>query len=281
MKTVLFWLSGFISLCSAAQTVVINEVDADQPGADSTEFVELYGAAGTSLDGYVLVFFNGSDPANASYQSIDLTGNVIPASGFFVVGNVNVPNVNIVINDNSLQNGADAVVLYNNTTIDLWPNGSEPSITNAVDAVVYGTADSEDIELMTIFASGQTQLDEGAANNTNSLSRLPNGGAAFLLSLFIAQAPTPGASNGGGSVGITAVESTLSVYPNPSMDLIKLESSEMIGEIQVINACGVQLMREMIMDRTAQLNVASLPVGVYTIRTVVNGKVSQRNWVKN
>ena len=67
MKTVLFWLSGFISLCSAAQTVVINEVDADQPGADSTEFVELYGAAGTSLDGYVLVFFNGSDPANASY----------------------------------------------------------------------------------------------------------------------------------------------------------------------------------------------------------------------
>jgi len=281
MRTILFWLSGFISLYSTAQSVVINEVDADQPGADSTEFVELYGAAGTSLDGYVLVFFNGGDPANASYQSIDLSGSVIPTSGYFVVGNVNVPNVNVVINNNSLQNGADAVVLYNNTTIDVWPNGTSPSITNAVDAVVYGTADAEDVELMTTFAQGQIQLDEGAANNTNSLSRVPNGGAAFTLSLFVAQAPTPGASNGGGSVGLSENNVQFSIYPNPTARLLKVDANEKMEEVQIVNIQGEILIREKVTGNTTQLDVNQLAIGVYTIRMICDGKMYQSTWIKN
>ena len=44
-------------------TVFINEVDADTPGADALEFVELYdgGVGHTPLDGLVLVFYNGSN----------------------------------------------------------------------------------------------------------------------------------------------------------------------------------------------------------------------------
>ena len=43
--------------------VVINEVDADTPGADVAEFVEFYNpsASDASLDGLVAVFFNGSN----------------------------------------------------------------------------------------------------------------------------------------------------------------------------------------------------------------------------
>ena len=41
--------------------VVINEIDPDTPSTDTKEFIELKSAAPFSaLDGYVLVFFNGS-----------------------------------------------------------------------------------------------------------------------------------------------------------------------------------------------------------------------------
>lgn len=43
--------------------VVINEVDYDQPGSDTTEFVELSGPPGMSLTGWTLYFYNGSGGA--------------------------------------------------------------------------------------------------------------------------------------------------------------------------------------------------------------------------
>ena len=52
---------GFLN----AQTLVINELDADTPGSDTAEFIELYSAtANLALDGYALVLFNGGDDAS-------------------------------------------------------------------------------------------------------------------------------------------------------------------------------------------------------------------------
>ena len=42
-------------------SVVINEIDADQSGTDGASFIELYGTPGTSLTGYTLVLYNGSN----------------------------------------------------------------------------------------------------------------------------------------------------------------------------------------------------------------------------
>ena len=68
----------------AATNVIVNEVDADTPGTDTAEFVELYdgGAGNTSLDGLVLVFFNGN--GGASYAAFDLDGFSTDANGYFV-----------------------------------------------------------------------------------------------------------------------------------------------------------------------------------------------------
>lgn len=280
MRDIFIFLSVIFPSLLMAQGVVINEIDADQPGADSTEFVELYGPSGTVLDGYILVFFNGGDPINASYQAVDLTGSIIPASGYFVVGNANVPNVNVVINDNSLQNGADAVVLYNNTTIDLWPNGSLPSVDDALDAVVYGTGDSEDIELMTLFAQGQLQLDEGAANNVSSLSRVPNGGAAFTLSLFVAQAPTPGASNVGGTVGIISESTNVNVYPNPASEIITVVHSMPIDKMVLYDSMGKEVLMDSLKLSGDKLNVSSLCPGLYVLRLISNSFVESITIVK-
>ena len=182
--------------------VVINEVDADQNGTDAGEFVELYGTPGASLNGYVLVFFNGAN--SQSYLTVDLSGNSIPASGYYVVGNAAVANLNQTINGNAIQNGADGIGLYQ-ASAAAWPNATAVSATGLVDAIVYGTGDAPAATLIATLVPGQTQVDETAATPTSNLSssRIPDGGSPFALSTYVAQNPTPGASNTGTISGCT------------------------------------------------------------------------------
>lgn len=73
---------------SRAQAVVINEIRVDQAGADNDEYFELAGAPTTSLDG--LTYLVIGDDTSVSPQGVieevtNLTGQTIPASGYFVV----------------------------------------------------------------------------------------------------------------------------------------------------------------------------------------------------
>jgi phosphatidylserine/phosphatidylglycerophosphate/cardiolipin synthase-like enzyme len=110
--------------------------------------------------------------------------------------------VNITFTGNTLQNGADGIAIYT-ATVAAWPNGTAVSATGLVDALVYGTADADATNLLTVLTPGQPQADETAATPTlnNSSSRLPDGGAAFNTSAYVAQLPTPGASNSGTIAG--------------------------------------------------------------------------------
>ena len=76
MKKIITILSLFIVSISYSQAVVINELDCDTPGIDYGEFVELKSATPNfALDGYVLVFFNGSNSGeDRSYFALDLDG---------------------------------------------------------------------------------------------------------------------------------------------------------------------------------------------------------------
>lgn len=68
--------------------ILINEFRIDQPLTDNDEYVEISGAPGTSLDGvaYVVIGDGASALGSGVIEAvIDLTGQVIPASGFFVV----------------------------------------------------------------------------------------------------------------------------------------------------------------------------------------------------
>lgn len=195
MKYIYTLLLALLVGATQAQ-VVINEVDADQVGTDAAEFIELYGTPGQSLNGMVMVWFNGA--GGTSYKTVDLSGNVIPASGYFVIGNAGVANVNVTFTGNTLQNGADGMAIYT-ATLAAWPNGTAVSATGLVDALVYGTADADATNLLTVLTPGQPQANETAATPTlnNSSSRLPDGGAPFNTSSYVAQLPTPGASNSG------------------------------------------------------------------------------------
>ncbi|WP_103069112.1 T9SS type A sorting domain-containing protein [Aquimarina sediminis] len=178
-------------------TLVINEIDADTDGSDVLEFVELFdgGAGNTTLDGHILVFFNGSN--NQSYATYDLTGATTNANGYFVIGNADVANVGITFPGNGLQNGADAVALYK-TEASNFPSGSAVTIDNLIDAIVYDTNDSDDLELLVLLNSGEPQVNEDGNNDKNfhSLQRFPNGSGGLRNTSTYTQAiPTPGNPN--------------------------------------------------------------------------------------
>lgn len=64
---------------SATAQVFINEFHYDNGGADTGEAVEVAGLAGTVLDGYSLVFYNGSN--GTSYATLALSGSLADQCG--------------------------------------------------------------------------------------------------------------------------------------------------------------------------------------------------------
>lgn len=181
----------------APPNVVINEVDSDQVGTDTAEFVEVYdgGTGNTSLSGLVVVFYNGTD--DKSYAAFDLDGHSTNANGYFTLGNAAVPGVDLVFADGTLQNGADAIAIYVGNASD-FPNGTSVTSMNLIDALVYDTNDADDAGLLVLLNPGQPQVNEDTGGNgtLNSNQRCPNGsGGARDTSTYNQFSPTPDGAN--------------------------------------------------------------------------------------
>jgi hypothetical protein len=177
--------------------IIINEVDADTPGTDVAEFIELYdgGIGNSSLNGFVVVLFNGS--TDVSYAAYDLDGYSTNASGYFLLGNEGVTGVSITFANNFLQNGQDAVALYYSDA-SAFPNGTAVTTSNLIDAFVYDTDDADDPGLLSLLNAGQPQVNENGRGSmaSHSSQRLPNGsGGARNTSTYDQTLPTPGAAN--------------------------------------------------------------------------------------
>jgi len=183
-------------------SLIINEVDADQAGTDAAEFVELFdgGVGNTSLDGLLLVFYNGSD--DLPYNQFDLDGFSTNDDGYFVVCGdpANVANCDLdgSPDTNFIQNGADAVALYVTDDFE-GPAGAVFDITaGLIDALVYDTNDDDDAGLLVLLNEGQPQVNENGSGSstTHSNQRCPNGsGGARNTSTYEQWSPTPGAEN--------------------------------------------------------------------------------------
>jgi predicted extracellular nuclease len=72
--------------CSVPFVPVISEIRIDQPATDNDEYFELLGPPGSDLSGVTyLVIGDGTGGSGTLEAAIDLTGQAIPASGYFVV----------------------------------------------------------------------------------------------------------------------------------------------------------------------------------------------------
>ncbi|NOX57308.1 MAG: lamin tail domain-containing protein [Planctomycetes bacterium] len=184
--------------------LVINEIDANQTGTDTTEFVEISNNGGAAVDfaatPHVVVFFNGS--STNSYASFDLNSGTLAAGEYLVLGNNDVmpaPDILLCASAgcaNTLQNGEDAVGLYTGTTAS-FPSGTAATTVNLVDAIVYTDAGSGTggPALETALGLNPGDLvDGGAFGNalTSGISRIPDGTGPFTAGSQL----TPGATNG-------------------------------------------------------------------------------------
>lgn len=188
-----FLLMAFCSISNAQ--IVINEIDSDTPSIDDREFVELKSSVPNfPLDGYVLVCFNGNETSSTgkkSYFTLDLGGLTTDINGLILIGNKLVsPVPEKIFADNVLQNGADAIAIYQATFED-FPDGTLATAVNLIDAVAYDTSDPDATELMALLGiTVQYNEDENGQGATQSIQRKVDG-------TFETKAPTPGVHNDG------------------------------------------------------------------------------------
>jgi len=212
--------AGIILLGAATSThaaVVINEIDYDQPGSDSAEFIELFNSdtSPASLDGYSLDLINGT--SGNAYNSFDLTGLTIAANSYLVLcdNTLAVANCHIDIASGSwMQNGGsngDAAALLSGDTL--------------VDSIAYEGIGS----FLGPYAEGNS-FAAADSNSTNmSIGRLPNGfDSNDNASDFNSTCLTPGSANISGTG-----DCSVSVNPVPLPAAAWLFGSGLLGLIGI------------------------------------------------
>jgi len=168
---------GLFAGSPAAGLPVISEVFYDAVGADDGQsFVELYGAAGSSLDGLVIEGVNGAD--GAVTHTLALAGAFGP-DGLFVLadrtsaGTTAVPDADQLL-DFDFQNGPDSVVLRD--------------VSGVVDALGYGTFLPAEFNV----GEGAPAVDPPAGQSV--ARRFANVDTNDNATDFLASAPTPGSA---------------------------------------------------------------------------------------
>ncbi|MAZ28566.1 MAG: endonuclease I [Cytophagaceae bacterium] len=181
--------------------IVINELDCDSQGVDDMEFIELKtDTPHMALDGYVVVFFNGSNSGgDSSYFTVSLDGYTSDINGILLIGSTTVsPVPQLIISANTIQNGADAVAVYAGSYHD-FPEGTLATTDNLIDALVYDTSDADDTGLMNLLGvNEQVNENENGKKDTESIQRNSDG-------TYTVKAPTPRRTNDGSGVNVNGI----------------------------------------------------------------------------
>ncbi|MGJ8550899.1 endonuclease [Winogradskyella wichelsiae] len=204
MKKITILMLLLISGFGWSQVLLINELDADTPSIDTHEFIELKSETPNfSTDGYILVFFNGSSSGgDSSYYTYDLNGLTTDINGLLVIGSSNVtPFPQSLMFESVIQNGADAVGIYQASISD-FPDETVADQVNLIDAMVYGTNDSDATGLLEKLGQTLQHNDSGTNANPKSIQRFVDAEGNVI---FSAETPTPRRENDGSGIAITAI----------------------------------------------------------------------------
>jgi hypothetical protein len=193
-------LSSAITIQAAPGHLVINEVDYDQPGTDTMEFVELYNptAAAIPLANLALILVNGAAAPAGEYSRVLLgPAGAIAAGGYLVIatpavtvqgsGVLYTPPVAEWPATNAVQNGpSDGMLLVDTAALTV------------IDRLSYAGSVS-----VNLAGFGTVNLVEGTATTAvdsssivRSIARLPNGtDTNDAAADWHVATPTPGAAN--------------------------------------------------------------------------------------
>lgn len=178
-----------LAAAPASAQVVINEIDYDNIGTDTTEFIELFnaGASPVNISGHAVGLINGATDTFYTLVTIPAATTLAPGA-YYVIGSTNVvgANQNFVGTTDQIQNGApDAVGLYLDNT-GLMSGAPATSGGVLLDGIIYEGPETG------AYHPGYAQSTAADSNVTNiSFGRFPNGAGPFA----ILDAPSPGAAN--------------------------------------------------------------------------------------
>jgi hypothetical protein len=244
--------------------IVINEVDYDQPGTDSSEFVELYNVSLGSIDlsDYTLILFNGSSASLSPYDSITLPAVMLPPGGFFVICGSSTGLVSpcdtflaTSVGTGHIQNGApDGMGLRYNPTMTI------------VDALSY------EGDCPAPYVEGTGVPDSLSDNGTTvgvGLSRYPDGNDTQNNAAdFFLVCSTPGAPNCSpvGTIDRNRSRKAVSIYPNPARQVVTVEvpASRNIS-VSVRNILGKELKRATSSRDRVLVDLSGIDEGVYLL----------------
>ena len=72
----------------------------------------------------------------------------------------------------------------------------------------------------------------------------------------------------------------VSLYPNPTSNVLNIESVGTIQNIAIFNVLGQEVMNKLTNETLVSLDVSGLNAGVYVIKTVIDGNVSSTKFIK-
>ncbi|MBA6389544.1 lamin tail domain-containing protein [Colwellia sp. BRX10-3] len=231
-------------------SLVINEVDYDQPGTDNNEFIELknIGDAGINLSNFTIELYD--ENLTTVYKTLTLPNTILAPGDYYVIcsnaSRVNNCDQDDAIDINLIQNGApDAIALkLNSTIIDVISyegNSSPPYIE---------TSGSGIVDLSTMNSGGIGRFPDGSDTDNNSADW------SFLCT-------TPGSAN----INVTSDCNVASVL---TITGTALNYTEGDGAVQIDN-----------LATASDFDSVDFDLGDLSIDITANGSTNDRLSIKN
>ncbi|MGD1714689.1 ExeM/NucH family extracellular endonuclease, partial [Dapis sp. BLCC M172] len=206
---------GSFSSSVETPSFVINELYVSHTGTDDTEFIEIFGTPGTSLDGLSFIGVEGDSgsPIGTIDDRIDFDStHTIGDNGFFLVGNpIGLTNnyavaPNVEISNNFLENGSSTFALVETSSISGTSVTGSEVVIDTVALTDGGAGDTFFFDAPVVgldspfFPAGARRVTDGVDTDTVS---------DFVISDFflgVDNTPTAGTTdNGGGEATLTPI----------------------------------------------------------------------------
>ena len=262
----LLTILSFLLFNISFSQVFINEIDSDNSGFDTMEFVELKSTvANFSLDGYVLVFFNETN--NLSYFAIDLDGFTTDVNGIIHFGNSLVsppPSSAAIFTNSTIQNGPDVIAIYLGNDTD-FPTNTLATTSNLIDAVAYSNNSTQPTTLMSALGIPGTKFTNETTTHPRSSQRKNDG-------TWESKIPTPGANNDGSGIVLNYISVTVpqASYTEGESFYVSFSTSQPVTGSNLVINFSIVNGNFMVSDYTSATDLtAVIPVGQSTAQALI------------
>jgi endonuclease I len=262
----LLTILSFLLFNISYSQVFINEIDSDNLGFDTMEFVELKSTtANFSLDGYVLVFFNETN--NLSYFAIDLDGFTTDVNGIIHFGNSLVsppPSSSAIFANSTIQNGPDVVAIYLGNDTD-FPVNTLATTSNLIDAVAYSNSSTQPTTLMAALGIPGTKFTNETTTHPRSSQRKNDG-------TWESKIPTPRANNDGSGIVLNYISVSVpqASYTEGESFYVSFSTSQPVTGSNLVINFSIVNGNFMVSDYTSATDLtAVIPVGQSTAQALI------------